>query len=317
MAAQVSIFIPAYNVEAYISKAIESVLAQSYDDWNLLIIDDCSRDRTFQIASSYQNNPKIKVVRNETNLGMLANWNRGISMCDAPFFVKLDADDYWHSEMLTEAMAVLEQNPEVGLTFTKFVNVNAEGAVMPDSEIQIPEFAREKSFSCIPLVKMGANKMLQYPILRQGLSVMRKKIFEEIGYYRHLLSEATQSSTDTEFYFRVGCHYNIFCIDKVLYYYRVHTNSVSSIDRENGLSELKLFETKSVINNYYRDQKKISLAEWKNNKREIEFTYKRYLLYKYRRDKKFGKFLSNFIRTFIAYPVKTAIFYKGRILNQQ
>ncbi|NJL12530.1 MAG: glycosyltransferase family 2 protein [Microscillaceae bacterium] len=241
--AKVSIFIPLYNAEKYISQTIESVLNQTFKDWELIVLDDCSTDNSYEIAKAFEaKDSRIQVKKNTQNLGMMGNWNEGIKYCKAEYFVKLDADDLWHPEILEKSLEILEKIPEVGLVFTKYINIDENGVPIRDSEIALPVFAQNKPFSCVPLVQSGVDKMLSYSILRQGLSVMRRKIFDEIGVYRHLLTPETQASTDTEFYFRVGCHYQIYCINHCFYYYRIHTKSISSIDKNQGLQERKMFE---------------------------------------------------------------------------
>jgi glycosyltransferase involved in cell wall biosynthesis len=284
MPAQVFVLIPTFNVEPFIATAIESVIQQTFQDWELLVLDDCSTDNTFAIAQSYANkDSRIEVIRNTENLGMLGNWNKGITYCTSPFFIKLDGDDYWHSEMLSKAWQVLKQNPEVALVFSKYVNVNMEGAVVEGSAIELPEFARGKAFSCVDLVQQGSEKMLSYSVLRQGLSIFRTEVFKELGPYRFLLTPDTQASTDTEFYFRVGCHHKIFCLDEVQYFYRVHNQSISSINKQQDLGEQKMFEVKTVINDYYFQQGKIDRSVWKQNKANIEFLYHLYQAYRFRK----------------------------------
>lgn len=124
------------------------------------------------------------------------------------------------------------------MVFSRYLNIDENGLSLKDSEISLPYFAKDKAFSCVSLVENGTD-MLKYSILRQGLSAMRQKLFNEIGTYRLLLSPETQAATDTEFYFRVGCHYKIFCIDKCYYYYRIHQASISATDKNQGLEEKK------------------------------------------------------------------------------
>ena len=203
----ISIFIPLYNSELFIQKTIESVLSQTCQDWELFIIDDNSKDNSYAVAKAFElKDKRIKVFKNETNSGMMGNWNKGIEMCHSEYFVKLDADDIWHPDFLKESFNIMSSFPEVALVFTKYININDAGETIPDSELSLPEFAKEKSFNTIDLVNQGQDKMLSYPILRQGLSLIRTKVFKEIGVYRYLLTKETQASTDTEFYFRVGCH---------------------------------------------------------------------------------------------------------------
>jgi hypothetical protein len=128
--------------------------------------------------------------------------------------------------------------------------------------------------------------MLSYPVLRQGLSVMRANLFAEIGGYRFLLTESTEASSDTEFYFRLGCHYRIYCLDEVLYYYRIHEKSISTKNQNEGLQQKKIYEVKMAIINYYYLQHKINKKFWRENNNEIKFNYCLFKNYKARRDRK-------------------------------
>ena len=107
---RLSILIPVYNAEKFISKTIDSVLAQTYNDWELIIVEDKSTDKSFDVIKQYeaQYPEKIKVFQNEANLGMLLNWNTGIDLCKSELFVKLDADDIWLPTLLEKSIAVLE-----------------------------------------------------------------------------------------------------------------------------------------------------------------------------------------------------------------
>lgn len=272
---RIDVLIPLYNAELFISQTIESVFKQTYTDWHLVILEDRSTDNSYQEAKKWADRypEKVSLFRNETNLGMLGNWNKGIGLCKSPFFVKLDADDLWENTFLEECMAVLEKEPSIGLTFSKYVNINEKNEIIANSEITLPDFAKDKAFSCKDLVLQGQNKMLAYPILRQGLGIMRREIFEVVGLYRHLLTPETQASTDTEFYFRLGAHYNIYCIDKTLYRYRIHQNSISSTDSQQQLGAQKLYETKMTILNYYYEKGNISRHFYAQNRNQVDTIY--------------------------------------------
>ena len=306
MPARVFILIPAYNIGHFLTVAIDSVLTQTYQDWELLVLDDCSTDNTTNVVAAYlSRDARIQYLRNEENLGMLKNWNKGIAYCQSPYFAKLDGDDKWHPDMIQSALNILDHNQEVGMVFSKYVSINQVGEIVEGSEMELPHFAKDKSFSCVPLVQQGASKMLSYPVLRQGLSLMRSKIFLELGAYRFLLTESTQASTDTEFYFRIGCHYNIHCINKVLYFYRVHPQSISALDYNEGLSTQKMYEIKTVINDYYISKNKIELGLWRKNKAEIEFGYTLFLHYESRHRKQFLQTLILTLKLLVFYPLQT------------
>ena len=311
---KIFVLIPVFNAGKFLAQAIESVLSQTYRDWKLLVLDDCSTDESFLVAQHYsQVDTRIEVQRNDSNLGMLANWNKGLSLCNHEYFVKLDADDFWHPFMLEKAMGVLTRFPDVALVFSKYCKVDVAGQKIPGSEIVLPEFARNLPFSCIPLVKSGASQVLSFEVLRQGLSIIRKKIVDQIGPYRQLITPETQGATDTEFYFRVGCHSNIYCMDEMYYFYRVHEGSVTQIDQRRNLSERKMFEIKSVIYDYYYNQNKITYSEWRKNKRQINFSFWIFLAYHYRKNLKVLPFLKVFSTLLITHPLETMKFYMSRL----
>lgn len=313
---RLSILIPVYNAERYIAKTIESVLAQTYTDWELIIVEDRSTDNSFDVVKHYEalHPEKIKVYQNTSNLGMMQNWNTGIDLCKSELFVKLDADDIWLPSFLEKSIAVIDKYPEVGLVFTKYVNIDEDGNIIPNSEIILPDFAKEKPFSTIPLVHLGQKKMLSYYILRQGLSIMRRNIFDKIGKYRFLITKDTQAATDTEFYYRIGMHYDIFCIDEALYQYRIHKASISRMDFDNQLSSLKEFELKTTIINYYYEQNKIDSKQYKNDIKEIKFKHNTFLIQYWFKKKKFIKGLYFFLKTLFLAPMITLVFYKNRLL---
>lgn len=247
---------------------------------------------------------------------MVGNWNHGISFCQSEYFVKLDADDTWYSLMLERSLNVLKKNPDVGVVFTKYCNTNEQSEIIQGSEVVLPEFARNKSFSCVPIVQLGADKMLSYPILRQGLSIMRSSVFKKVGCYRLLLTPETQAASDTEFYFRVGCYFNIYCIDETYYYYRVHKESISQNDLAMGVSQKKIFEIKSVILDYYRAQGKISPSLWRKYTRQAQFSYLLYLAYEKRKSGSIKLFLMTLARLFFINPLGAGKFYFSRVISK-
>ncbi|WP_448571725.1 glycosyltransferase family A protein [Trichothermofontia sp.] len=109
------------NAETYLEEAIESILAQTYPNWELLLVDDGSTDRSTQIAQIYaQKYPdKIRYLEHEShqNLGMSATRNLGIREAKGKYVALLDADDVWLSQKLEKQVMLLENNPDIGIVF--------------------------------------------------------------------------------------------------------------------------------------------------------------------------------------------------------
>lgn len=309
-----SILVPLYNAEAFIAQTLQSILDQTFQEWEVIVLDDCSTDKSYEVAKEFsKKDERFKVLKNEKNLGMMGNWNAGIDFCKREFFVKLDADDIWENTFLEKSMNILKNNPNVGIIFTKYINIDAKSNKIQNSEISLPDFAQNKAFNTIDLVKSGEEKMLSYSILRQGLSVMKREIFDKIGKYRFLLTPQTQASTDTEFYFRIGCHYDIFCIDETLYLYRVHEKSISQTDIVGNLATQKMYETKYCILEYFFKQNKISKDFFKKNIQQITLQYNFEQSYQNRKNKNYSKALFFIFKNFWINPLKTIRFYAGRM----
>lgn len=106
----VSVIMPAYNAEKYIGEAIASVCAQTYKNWNLLILDDGSADRTVEIAESYaQQDARIQVLCNPQNMGVARTRNRGFDLAQGEWIALLDSDDRWRAQKLEKQLAVAEE----------------------------------------------------------------------------------------------------------------------------------------------------------------------------------------------------------------
>ncbi|EEQ7428234.1 glycosyltransferase, partial [Escherichia coli] len=104
----VSIIMPVYNGAKTIISSVESIIHQSYQDFVLYIIDDCSTDDTFSLINSrYKNNQKIRILRNKTNLGVAESRNYGIEMATGKYISFCDADDLWHEKKLERQIEVL------------------------------------------------------------------------------------------------------------------------------------------------------------------------------------------------------------------
>lgn len=101
----VSIIMPAYNSSLYIKEAIESVVSQSYANWELVVIDDCSKDETQSIVKEIsKRDSRVKLLINEKNMGAAASRNRGLDHVQGDYVALLDSDDYWHPQMLEKML---------------------------------------------------------------------------------------------------------------------------------------------------------------------------------------------------------------------
>lgn len=134
----VSVVMPAYNKEKYIAKAINSVIDQTIADWELIVIDDCSTDGTRDvIAALAANDPRIRFVCNEVNLGAAGTRNKALDMCRGEYVALLDADDIWYPEKLAKQIALLRES-DADLAYSSY-KVIRKGDKEISSDYIVPE----------------------------------------------------------------------------------------------------------------------------------------------------------------------------------
>jgi len=126
----VSIMMPAYNAGKYIGRAIESVLAQTYENWELIIIDDCSTDNTYEIAASYKD-PRIRILRHEQNMGVGSSRNDALSASSGQWVAVLDADDEWLPQRLERLIKETDGREDFFLSDLITMCFNRDGSLIP------------------------------------------------------------------------------------------------------------------------------------------------------------------------------------------
>ena len=124
----VSIVMPSYNTEQYIADSVKSILAQTYPDWELIIVDDCSTDRTVEIVRSF-NDPRIRLFRNERNSGAAVSRNKALREAKGKWIAFLDSDDVWLPEKLMKQIRFMTEN-KYSFTFTDY-RICLNGEWMP------------------------------------------------------------------------------------------------------------------------------------------------------------------------------------------
>lgn len=122
----VSIIMPSYNTGKYIKESIDSVLAQTYSNWELLIVDDCSTDDTDNVVSPFLIDSRIKYLKNEQNSGAAVSRNKALREAKGKWIAFLDSDDLWDSSKLTKQIHFMEKN-SYHFSYTKYAEIDVNG----------------------------------------------------------------------------------------------------------------------------------------------------------------------------------------------
>lgn len=142
---KVSIIIPAYNAAEYIGFTIESVLKQTHENWEAIIIDDCSKDATAAVVERYaERDGRIRFYRNEQNMGVARTRNRGFDLFRGQYVALLDSDDYWRPQMLEKLLGRAEET-KADIVYCSYELVDEEGRKVCNDFLVPPETTFEES----------------------------------------------------------------------------------------------------------------------------------------------------------------------------
>lgn len=207
---KVSVIVPAYNAETTIRETIDSVLHQTYDDFELLVIDDGSTDGTEEIVAGI-GDVRVRCV-SFANAGPSAARNRGLGYVSGEFVAFLDADDLWLPEKLASQVDALARNPEAALVFSWHDVIDNDGTFLKAGPHVDPESTAYENLIVWNFVDNGSTPMI------------RAEAFSQVGNF----DETLRYGEDWDMWLRLAYHYRIICIPEVQVLYRVRPGSASS-----------------------------------------------------------------------------------------
>lgn len=207
----VSVIVPSYNRADFLPRAIKSILSQTFRDFEVIVVDDCSTDNTQEVARSF-NDERIRYIKHDRNKGAGAARNTGIKDAKAPYVAFLDSDDEWLPEKLEEQINRIRTLPdEIGVVYCdRTVIVEKTGRIIKTS---------------IPKAKGNAHAViLRYCALASCSTLIRKNCFEKVGFF----DETLPCLEDWEMWMRVSKHYEFDLIPKVLAKSYIHGDQLTT-----------------------------------------------------------------------------------------
>lgn len=140
----VSIIMPVYNASKFLSESIESIINQDFEDWELIIIDDCSTDCSAEIAEQFSlHDARIRLYRNQVNLGAAATRSAGVPLIRGLYVSFLDADDLWMPNKLTEQLSYMSKE-RVAMCFTSYETIESDGTIR--NIVHVPPYLDYEGF---------------------------------------------------------------------------------------------------------------------------------------------------------------------------
>jgi glycosyltransferase involved in cell wall biosynthesis len=213
--ATVSVIIPTYNRAYILGDALKSALDQTFDDLEILVVDDGSSDNTREVVESF-GNPKIRYIRHQENRGCSAGYNTGIREATGSVVAFLDSDDKWNPEFLSSHVNFLRRHPEVDVVFcdTEIQAMSGDTARLMTSMRAFPNYLR-KSGQNADYVLAGREMYLclleEIPI-KPTAAIVRRSTLNQVG----LFDEGWPSGTDWDLFLRFSRVANFGYMDRVL-----------------------------------------------------------------------------------------------------
>ncbi len=210
----VSVCIPAYLAEADIAEAIRSVLAQTLDDFELVIVDNHSPDRTASIVEAFTD-PRIRFFRNATNIGPEGNWNRCLAEARGRYFKLLPHDDLLHPDCLRRQVEVLESDAEqsIALVFSARTIINAAGKAQTTRRYPGRRSGRIAGMQVIRQCMRYGTHLLGEP----GVVLMRRALAARVGTF----NRENFFVIDLDYWYRLLLHGDAWYLDDALASFRV------------------------------------------------------------------------------------------------
>ncbi len=178
MAPKVTFVVPCYKLAHLLPECVNSILAQTYRDFEILIMDDCSPDDTPQVARSFSGDPRVLYIRNDPNLGHLRNYNKGLKMARGEYVWLMSADDRLRSPHILERyVKVMEENPQVGYAFCPGM------ALENGHETRVLPYSRHGDKDAIFDGREFLLKLLKGNFVLAAAGMARKECYEKAGYF--------------------------------------------------------------------------------------------------------------------------------------
>ncbi|MBE5837197.1 glycosyltransferase family 2 protein [Butyrivibrio sp.] len=253
MSSKVSVVMSTYNDSKYIREAVESILNQSFLDFEFIIIDDASTDGTPEIIKNY-NDSRIKLFVNESNLGLTKNLNKALKMASGCYIARMDGDDISYPQRLQEQVEYLDKHKDVYLLGTAVQNIGAS-----DLRWKLPDDSEDLKV-----------RMLLHPVFAHPSLMFRKELVEEGIIY----DESFRTAQDYDFVVRVSKNHKIGRLQHVLLNYRVHDRQISITSTNEQMDnasrirnrllndlDIKLSDSQQIIYNNWVSEKKLDNAK--------------------------------------------------------
>lgn len=242
---KVSICIPTYNGAKYLRESISSTLAQTFTDFELIVVDDCSTDGTDSIVDSFKDG-RLRFFKNRVHLGLVANWNKCVESASGRYVCIFHQDDRMLPENIRKKVEALDDNSSAGFVHSWFYPIDGEGS-------RIREYATHRELSMSPVLRgreyfesaFGGENPVCCPSV-----LVRGQCFQGLGGFDRRL----KYSCDWEMWMRIALFADVAQVPEPLIEYRVHHGNESNKYKDNFRELEEALSAKKIVLGRFPDR---------------------------------------------------------------
>ncbi len=231
----VTVVVASYNHAEYLAQRMDCLLAQTYPNMEILVIEDCSTDGSLEILRRYETEPRVKLIARERNGGWVAVSNQGIDLARGEFILFANCDDACDPRMIQRLVDSLRAHPSAGIAFCRSLFVDEHNKVLGD------DFAtREASFRrlCSRDTPISGAQMSRFlldscAIPNLSAALFRADCFSAVGKF----SPGFRVCSDWDLYFRIAAQRDVSYVAEPLNYFRQHENTIRSTTKDRVINE--------------------------------------------------------------------------------
>jgi glycosyltransferase involved in cell wall biosynthesis len=233
----VTVVMPVYNGRDYLARAIESVMAQSMPDWELVIVDDCSTDDSLAVIGRYLVDPRVVLLRNGENVGVAASRNRALASSRGAYLTFLDQDDEWLPRKLELQLAAMLSHPEIGLLHAEYARIDPASQLMGQAR-DLPATSFVNPDAPVEVEDVFAEIFVSNDI-QPLTSMIRREVLDVVGHF----DPSLRGTDDYELWLRIALRYPVGHLRTIVGFWRAHPGQVSNRGYEQLLMRLRAIDT--------------------------------------------------------------------------
>ncbi len=225
----VTVIVSSYNHSQFLEKRIDSLLNQSYLNFEIIVIDDCSTENNLEILERYQVTPNFQLIKRKSNGGVFTVNNQGLEIGSGEYFIFANCDDSCDSLMIESLVKALESNNKAGLAFCRSLMIDEFDAIIGDDY-----FVREQAFKahCITDAHINGNLMHKFlmhscVIPNMSAALIRRSCMDVVGLFRTNFI----ACGDWDLFFRIAKNYDFAYVAKPLNFFRQHDKTIRNTSK--------------------------------------------------------------------------------------